>query len=56
MNSDPDRLAKIAHHAYHKATKDWVAIPSWNSANCLKDGWRAAAREVIDSWMQEAEE
>lgn len=44
---DPDRYAKAAHHAYHKATKDWVRIPSWNSPNCLKAGWRAAAQAVL---------
>jgi hypothetical protein len=43
-----DQLARAAHHAYHAADKDWVMIPSWNSPNCLRDGWRAAARAVLD--------
>lgn len=46
---DPDDLlAKAAHHAYHRATKDWIMIPSWESENCLKEGWRAAAAAVLE--------
>jgi hypothetical protein len=52
---DPeDLLAKAAHHAYHKATKDWVMIPPWGSEGCLKDGWRAAAQAVLEMHAKRA--
>jgi hypothetical protein len=44
VTGNPDYLAIRCHGAYHKATKDWAVIPSWDNEYTEKDCWRAVAK------------